>query len=88
MTSITHVAGLVVTIGPQMRQRCAWCGAVLLDYDLERVAVPAGQDRTPATWEVGALVTVDGPASYLADDQGDQRLPEDACGRLDPEITA
>jgi hypothetical protein len=85
--SMTHVAGLVVNIGPHMRQRCAWCGATLLDYHLDRMAVPAGQDPTPATWQVGALVTVDGPASYLAEDQGDDKLPEDACARLDDAVT-
>lgn len=86
--SMTHVAGLPVTVGPRVRQRCAWCGAVLEDYDLTRMAVPIGQEGPPATWEVGALVTVDGPASYLAGDQGEEKLPEDACARLDHEVTA
>lgn len=88
MTSITHVAGLVVNIGPQMRQRCAWCGATLIDYDLTLMAVPVGQDPTPATWEVGALVVVDGNASWVAEDQGDDKLPDDACARIDHEVTA
>lgn len=88
MASITHVAGLPVTVGPRMRQRCAWCGAVLVDYDLSRLAVPEGQDPTPATWEAGALVVVDGSASYLADGQGDDKLPADACARIDHEVTA
>lgn len=87
---MTHVAGLVIHIGPLMRQRCAWCGAVLIDYNLSRIAVacPDGEaPSAPATWEVGALIVVDGNASYLAKDQGDEKLPDDACALLDPEVT-
>lgn len=85
--SMTHVAGLVVNVSSHLRQRCAWCGAVLIDCDLERIAVPVGQEGPPATWEVGALVVVDGNASWVAEDQGDDKLPEDACARLDHEVT-
>lgn len=88
MTSITHVAGLPVNVGPQLRQRCAWCGAVLIDYNLEQIAVPIGQEGPPATWEVGAMVVVDGNASWVAEDQGDDKLPDDACARIDHEVTA
>ena len=65
----THIAAQHVTVNDRyLRQRCAWCGATLIEYDLHGVAVPEGQDPTPATWPVGALVTVDG-----------DRLPDDAC---------
>ena len=90
MTSMTHVAGLVVNIGPHMRQRCAWCGAVMIDYDLTRIAVVVTDGEKPSgppTWEVGALIVVAGNASWVAEDQGDDQLPADACARLDPEIT-
>lgn len=40
--AVTHIAGLDVQVGRYLRQRCAWCGAMLSDYDLARVAVPEG----------------------------------------------
>lgn len=75
----THIAGQPVTIDDRwMRQRCAWCGATLIEYDLHRVAVPEGTDPTPATWPIGALVTRDGPAAWVTGGTG---LPDDACAR-------
>lgn len=75
--TVTHIAAPQVTIDDRfMRQRCAWCGDVLLEYDLTRVAVPVGQNPTPATWPTGALVAVDGHASWTLDEE---RLPDDAC---------
>jgi hypothetical protein len=84
---ITHIAGIDVTIGPRLRQRCAWCGATLIDYDLERVAVPVGQEGPPGTWEIGALVQVDGNMTIVLDHDDQHHLPDDACGKLDPEVT-
>lgn len=75
---ITHIASPVITISDRyMRQRCGWCGETLLQYDLARIAVPEGQDPTPATWPVGSLVTIDGPASVAMGNV--DRLPDDAC---------
>lgn len=79
---VTHIAGQRVIISDRyLRQRCAWCTDVLLEYDLTRIAVPevAGNetaDPTPATWPPGALVTVDGHASWTTDGA---QLPDDAC---------
>lgn len=49
---------------------------MLIDYDLERIAVPLGQDPAPSAWPLGALVTVDGPMSYTVKGL---TLPDDAC---------
>lgn len=43
---VIHIAGIDVRVGNQHRQRCAWCGAVIDDHDLSRLAVPAGQGPT------------------------------------------
>lgn len=71
-SSITHLAGTAITwAGQFLRQRCEWCGAILVDYDLTLTAsiVPEGKteeqaradgDLTPATWPVGSFVRVDG----------------------------
>ena len=75
--SVTHIAAPPITINDRhMRQRCGWCGDILIDYDLARVAVPVGTDPTPATWPTGALVTVDGRASWVTEAE---RLPDNAC---------
>ena len=84
---ITRIAGADITIGPLLRQRCGWCGAVLLDYNLDRVAVPAGQDPRPGTWNLGDLVRVDGNLSTVVPHDDGDVLPADACARLDPAIT-
>jgi hypothetical protein len=80
---ITHIAGPDITIdgeyGRYLRQRCAWCGDVLLEYDLARVAVPVGQPGPPATWPLGSLVSIDGPLSTVVEPV--DRLPDDACAR-------
>lgn len=87
MNAVIHITGMYVRVGALLRQRCAWCGAVLIDYDLTRIAVPEGQDPTPATWPVGELVAVDGGMSYTVPHEDGGALPEGACARLDPEVT-
>jgi hypothetical protein len=88
MTATTHIAGIAVQVGPRLRQRCAWCGATLADYDLSRIAVPEGQDPTPATWAADELVEVDGCASFVVPHEDGADLPENACARIDHEVTA
>lgn len=87
MSSIVHIAGPDIHVDQLLRQRCAWCGAVLMDYDLARVAVPEGQDRGIGTWPVGALVEVDGPASCVVPHADGDELPANACARIDHEVT-
>ena len=84
---MSHIAGVYVQVGGHLRQRCAWCGAVLLHYDLTNLAVPVGQDPTPATWPVGGLVRVDGAMTVAVEHVDGAPLPDDACGKLDPEVT-
>jgi hypothetical protein len=94
--SITHIAANDITIGGQrLRQRCAWCGAILIDYDLTRVAVAtAGVNedegiKPPSTWPVGGLVRVTGTFPVVSSVLPEtEELPDDACGRIDDEVTA
>lgn len=88
MTAITHIAGIAVQVGSRLRQRCAWCGATLVDYDLERIAVPEGQDPTPGTWAADELVEVDGPASFVVPHEDGADLPPNACAVIDADVTA
>lgn len=83
-----HIAGLNVKIEPNLlRQRCAWCGATLLDYDLARIAVPVGQDEEPGMWPIGALVARDGAVSWIVEHKDGDRLPAGSCALLDPAVT-
>lgn len=85
--SIVHIAGAPVQVGAQLRQRCSWCGAVLADYALDRIAVPEGQDPMPSMWPVGGLVEVDGPAAWVIPYVDGAALPANACGQLDHDVT-
>lgn len=84
---VTHIAGSCITMfGRYMRQRCEWCGVVLLEYDLARIAVPVGQPGPPASWAPGVLVRVDGALSAEVEPVVEEeagathiRLPMDAC---------
>lgn len=87
MTAVVHIAGLHVQVGPMMRQRCAWCGAVIIDYDLTGTAVPVGQDPHPAVWPLGGVVAMEGVATWLVDHQEGQPLPNGSCVSVDPSVT-
>jgi hypothetical protein len=79
VSPVTHIAGAQVQIGSHLRQRCSWCGVILGDYDLDRIAVPDGQDPRPGLWETGKLVHVDGPLSRIVAHEDGAELPADAC---------
>jgi hypothetical protein len=76
---VTHIAGSEVQVGCHLRQLCAWCGAVLVDYDLACIAVPEGQDPRPATWAQGDLVRRDGCAWFVVEHEDGADLPADSC---------
>lgn len=46
MSALVHLAGLPVRVGDVIRQRCAWCGALIDDLDLTRVAVALEPGQT------------------------------------------
>lgn len=81
--SVTHIAAPALHIfGMYIRQRCAWCGTIILEYDLNRVAVPEGTDPMPATWAPMVMVRVDGHMSAEVEpveEDGNIKLPMDSC---------
>lgn len=85
MSGVIHIAGVHVQIGERLCQRCAWCGTLLIDYDLSRIAVPVGQDPMPGIWPHGELVLVDGGMSASVEHKDGDPLPDGACGKIDPE---
>jgi hypothetical protein len=92
VTALVHIAGLKVKVGTRLRQRCAWCGAVLADYDLTRVAVwpppQPGEHVEPAMWTPEDLIRADGSLYTVVPHVDGADLPADACACLDDEVTA
>lgn len=87
---VAHIVGLDITIGDRfMRQRCAWCGALLTDYDLANVAMmvtPEDPNPRPSFWPAGAVVVHDGNMWYVVE-LDDGKLPDNCCGVLNPAVT-
>lgn len=80
-----------------VRQRCMWCGTVLIDADLSRIAAqlnPDGSAPPFATWEAGGMVGVNGGMQWLVwtAEQTQSRhiseMTETCCMTLDPAVTA
>jgi hypothetical protein len=93
MTSTTHIAGPQVTIGMRVRQRCAWCGAIISDIDLTMVSVPtADLDENggwkPGRWDGLVRITERFPQAFEKVEDNGLTPPEDACGHIDDEVTA
>jgi hypothetical protein len=93
--TVVHVAGAVVQVGPHLRQRCSWCGAVLVDQDLTRVMFQADDpDKTYPTWPVGELIETtagdhdSGGVTTVLEHEDGQPVPDHCCAKLSPEVTA
>jgi len=100
---VVHIIGMDVTVdGHLRRQRCAWCGQLLVNDDLSRMAWTLNEDGSdpgpPGPWPMGALVEIVGdskpePGEVLGFrgmrivEVEDGKLPDNACARLDPEVT-
>lgn len=92
---IVHWAGSWFRVGNQLRQRCGWCGAVLIDVDLATIMRPVEDvASTPPDhptggvpmWEHAAFVAHDGVAWWLVEPAGDE-TPENCCTRLPHDVT-
>lgn len=83
MGQTIHVAGMQIDIGGRyLRQRCSWCGEILIDYDLSMMAFavsPGEEPKPPAMWQVGSLVLCDGPMSLTVEHVDGERLPSTSC---------
>lgn len=89
--SVTHVTGPVVTVDDRwLRQRCAWCGELLVSYDFERTAGLIGTNgelpERPGGFEERVFLTKDGgmmwtrsPEEIVASGEDPHRYPDDAC---------
>jgi hypothetical protein len=93
-----HLAGPAIRAAQVIRQRCAWCGALIDEFDLDRIAIPEGdpplveEDGTPRDRWVG-LVAVDVQegvvtAKWAVPDPVLGEIPDDSCMALDPAVTS
>lgn len=96
---VSHLAGPVVDYqtpqGAVVRQRCQWCGAMLVNACTWLSAVwppPAEGEALVTTWEVGRFVDTaepDGRGGWSAlNDWTEGPVPETACVRMPLEVTA
>jgi hypothetical protein len=98
---ISHLAGESITVDQRyMRQRCVWCGAVLIDYDLANISVQIPKDgsepQPPGAWEPYVWVAVaktDGTGACWVVNVEDEKVegkgyPVSSCMALDPAVTA
>ena len=96
--TVTHLAAMSVTVDGYLRQRCAWCGWLLIDQDMTRVraldgaAERAGWPRGALGWMPGTLVEVTGGnptvTRVVVVPADGIKVPESCCTRLPPEVTA
>jgi len=76
MYTITHIAGVALTIGDMVIQRCSLCGGILVDN--RNTSSPDGSKTL--TWGVSRLVRVHigNPIHWELLEDTD-KLPEDSC---------
>jgi hypothetical protein len=97
---LVHLAAPSVRVGGVIRQRCAWCGALIDEVDLGRVAWVAedgdpgfvdGDGNPRSRWSgLVAVEVVEGVVSSrcAVADPGDGKVPDDSCMALDPVVTS
>lgn len=95
---LVHLAGPPIRAANIVRQRCAWCGALLDEHDLDRMAyVDDGQghplideDGNPRTRWQGLVALAEGnpTVKWAVDDPEDGKILADSCMALDPAVTA
>lgn len=83
MSSVTHLAGPVVSIQGRAIQRCAVCGEKLCD-NLGMVAPcePDGSDAIFLVWQEAAFVQMEGNRTSLAGNLRTDPVPDDFCMAL------
>jgi hypothetical protein len=94
VATMVHVAGAPVQVGSHLRQRCSWCGAMMIDVELSLIAVPVGQEDDYPTWGVGELIETSGldphagGATWVHQHEDGDPVPDNCCAKLPPEATA
>lgn len=77
-----HFVGIEIHVENLVRQRCSWCGEILEDVDLSLIMVPEGSDGW-TSWEVGALLAVEGNGRWIVKPEVEGQLPLGTCAEKD-----
>lgn len=78
-----HIAGFVVRVGNVLRQRCAWCGHLLIERDFDREMVAPGCEDRADGWAVNALVAEESGnprVQYVVAHVDGEAIPAGWCG--------
>jgi hypothetical protein len=88
---VIHVAGMpFVTYPPPhlARQRCAWCGALILEAHAQFVRTFGGGHAVlPGVWDPGVMVAVAGERQWQVTSDDPSAAPLGSCWALDPAVT-
>lgn len=92
-----HIAGFEVQFAERVRQRCAWCGEVLIDQELALIAVAIdptnpNQDTSFHVWPAGKqILHISNFWSIIEDAPGELpgtiNVDVRCCMRIPPELT-
>lgn len=92
MAELVHLAGPQVEFDGVQRQRCVWCGALIDEKPLARMAtiIEEGESGEQAAerlrrirWE--GWVAIDGKSRWRVNQPDDNKAPERSCMRLLPD---
>lgn len=91
---MTHLAAPALDACGRLRQRCGWCGALLLEYPVSGIVDRSRLETFPAGAWVRLLTTAGQRyASVLPNEEHPDfpervDIPVDACLQIDPDVTA
>ena len=87
---VAHLAGPPTLFERCARQRCVWCGALILEYDRDRIRwLEPDEEWSPGFWQAGEWVVI-GPEGVVPlrvsqgfSDMGTTgNAPEGSCMKL------
>ena len=97
MARLVHLAGPMIQVRSQCRQRCAWCGTTIQDIDLSNVMVATtnGEPRQAVAEDLPVwvgLVAVDRNRKYPVEEEVEpdtnaNMIPTDSCMHMPNEET-
>lgn len=97
LPTVAHIAGLQMQFGALVRQRCGWCGTLMVDDDLTKMSVPTGQELGPSFFPAGEWVETHSPDGRGGvwvvldppepEPDGTFKAPENSCMKMHPEVT-
>lgn len=91
---MTHIAAAPLDARGRLRQRCGWCGALLVEYPVTGITDRSRLETFPIAGWVRILETAGQryatvlPTEQHPDFPSRVDIPVDACLQIDPDVTA